>query len=83
MGGGEDDDDDKGVDPGPTYETDEEEFLDNMDRSPVVATFGPDTRLSREPLKAKNIAKRQISARGWTSLGMTWHTLTFGGQEWL
>ena len=61
--------DDKGVDPVLAYETDEDEFLDNLDSSPAVATDGPDTRLSGGPGRIENTAKRLRSARRIDTIG--------------
>ena len=68
---GEDNDDDKRMDPIITYETDENEFLDAKDHSPAVATCGPALVLRRAPCKKKNTAKQDLVAprRGGTGSG--------------
>ena len=69
VGGGVEYVSDKGVNPSLEYETDEDEFLSTVDRSPVVVTLGPDVGLRKEPLKRKNTAKRNLSARRMDEVG--------------
>ena len=44
------------------FETDEDEFLDNLDQNTAVATFDPALLHRKVPLKSKKTAKRDVKA---------------------
>ena len=76
------DDDDIRVDPVIVYETDEEEFLDLVDHSPVVVTRKPDLISVKGPVKQK-IPRNGIQWRqGGGILSMILPISSYGGPGW-